>query len=324
MRNPNEFLQEIHSELFTRLVRIVNDICDGKCYTLNDCLKIMRGNDPDNDQRILELLDAVLYFAPPAPNKKNTPARLRIDMPVPIQPTKLEFPFLKLMLLDKSADFLLPDDTRNKLLNLLQDVELPNITNYQRIRPCGDDITDDKLRRTLFTFWTALARHRMLYYENMTDNGILYKGKTAPVRLEYDAPSGRYSLITWDNQTSRAIKMSARNIQALELLDELPPSDLYQKFFEFLRYRRKEFTLKIQNKTNAVERCFTMFATNDKEADYDEASDTYTLTVYYYEFEYETMLNRVISLGSAATVLKPMKMRTAVIQWAQKSLEMYS
>lgn len=323
MNKPNDFLQEVHSELFTRLVRIINDIFYGKKYTVGDCLRIMRDNDPGDDQRILTLLDALLYFESPSHDQKKSHACLRINLPVPTQPTKLELPFLKLMLLDRSADFLLPDDMRIKLLELLKDIELPDVTSYQRLRPLGDDATDEKMHNILFTFWTALARHHILYYENNADNGTLYKGKTAPIRLEYDAPSGRYSLITWDREANRAIKMSARNIQALEITEETTSKDLYPKFFEFLRRRRQNFTLKIQNKNNAVERCFTMFATNDKEADYDEVNDTYTLTVDYYDFEYEMMLDRVISLGSAATVIKPAKMRDAVIDWAKKSLEMY-
>ena len=60
-----------------------------------------------------------------------------------------------------------------------------------------------------------------------------------------------------------------------------------------------------------------MFASYDKEASYDEETDTYTIQFYYYDFDRHEVLRQILSLGSAATVLEPADMREAIIERLQ-------
>ena len=62
MNNPNEFLQETHSQLFISLSQIINDIYDGEKHSLNSCLSVINDPDPNNEGRIIALLDSVLFF----------------------------------------------------------------------------------------------------------------------------------------------------------------------------------------------------------------------------------------------------------------------
>ena len=59
-----------------------------------------------------------------------------------------------------------------------------------------------------------------------------------------------------------------------------------------------------------------MFASYDKEASYDEEADTYTIQLYYYDFDRREILQQILSLG-AATVLAPADMREAIIERLQ-------
>ena len=81
----------------------------------------------------------------------------------------------------------------------------------------------------------------------------------------------------------------------------------------FLVARRRSVTLRLAPKNNAVERAFCLFAPYDKEAAFDEESGVYTLTVFYYDFDEQEMIGQILSLGSAARVLAPEKMRQEII-----------
>lgn len=70
--------------------------------------------------------------------------------------------------------------------------------------------------------------------------------------------------------------------------------------------------LRIERQNNAVKRSFMMFASYDKEASYDGETDTYTIQLYYYDFDRCEILQQILSLGAAATVLAPADMREAI------------
>lgn len=342
MNNPNEFLQETHSQLFTSLTYIMNEIYAGEKYNLNKCLAAMKDTDPNNEGRILSLLDSALFFTTSngtpidiislyenqqltAQIKKESCANLRIELPVPVVPTDTELPFLKYMLTDETANFLLPTNIREKLLAMMKNVSIPNLKeHYDILRPANSDTTDEKLRNILHSFWLALCKGKIVYYENMASNGILYKGEVYPIRIEYDAALNLYFFIVWNEKENRAIKMSANNVQKITLLDKTVPADLKKLFHNYLKQHRYSFTLKIEKKNNAVERCFTLFASYDKEAIYDEATEDYTLEIDYYDFDYSTVVEAVLSLGSAATVIAPNKMRSDIIQKIQSAQNIYA
>ena len=75
--------------------------------------------------------------------------------------------------------------------------------------------------------------------------------------------------------------------------------------------------MRIERQNNAVERSFKMFASYDKEASYDEEADTYPIQLYYYDFDRREILQQILSLGAAATVLVPADMREAIIEHLQ-------
>ena len=69
--------------------------------------------------------------------------------------------------------------------------------------------------------------------------------------------------------------------------------------------------MRIERQNNAVEHSFMMFAS------YDEEADTYTIQLYYYDFDRREILQQILSLGAAATVLAPADMREAIIERLQ-------
>lgn len=158
---------------------------------------------------------------------------------------------------------------------------------------------------------------RQLAYANRDSSGQLHEGIDSPCRLEYDAAANCYDLIIWQADEARAIKMRVARLESVQCLDAPIPAGTEASFQQFLASRRQSVTLRIERQNNAVERSFMMFASYDKEASYDEETDTYTIQLYYYDFDRREILQQILSLGAAATVLAPADMREAIIERLQ-------
>lgn len=303
---------EIHSELFLALCRVVNAIAQGEKLSRQNILQRLPVKDWQGQQRAEQLLDTIFVFG------EDGIARLFLAAPVPCRASLNELIWLKAMLQDKKAAFLLPTPLRAKLLKRLQDVpELDLSSIWQVIQERGD--VPEELQDKLAKIWHALQAHKQLGYTNRDRQGRLHQGTCFPCRLEYDAAGNRFHLIAWNAEERRALKMKLVNLQEVHCLQAVVPAHTEEDFQQFLQEKRRSVTLRISRKNNAVERCFLLFAPYDKESIYDEDSDTYTMKVYYYDFDQQEVLQQIISLGAAATVLEPEVMRNRIIERLQKA-----
>ena len=301
---------EVHSELFLALCRIINAIAAGARMTRVDILQQLPNLDWGGLERANALIDTLFLFQP------DGSACLFLDNGIAARATAAELVWLRAMLDDPGAAFLLPDDLREKLRQTLAAVpEWPRETIWQTVQEQGDDRT--ALQGRLAIIWQALREKRQLAYANRDSRGQLHEGICSPCRLEYDAAANRFYLIIWQADEARAIKMRMASIESVHCLDTPIPADTEAAFQQFLTSRRQSVTLRIERQNNAVERCFMMFASYDKEASYDEDTDTYTMQLYYYDFDRREILQQILSLGAAATVLAPADMREAIIERLQ-------
>lgn len=104
-------------------------------------------------------------------------------------------------------------------------------------------------------------------------------------------------MIVWHLEESRAIKMRVASIESIRCLDTPIAAGTKEAFQTFLTSRRQGVKLRIERQNNAVERSFMMFANYDKEASYDEETDTYTIQFYYYDFDRHEVLRQILSLA---------------------------
>lgn len=301
---------EIHSEFFQALCRIINAIAKGKHMTRAEILQQLPNLDWNGQERANELIDTIFLFHP------DGYACLFLDKPIASRATTAELIWLRAMLDDNEADFLLPASLREKLRTKLVNVPSWPLGNiWQTVQEQGDDRTT--LQQSLRVIWQALREKRQLAYSNRDTKGKLHEGICSPCRLEYDAAANRFYLIVWHLEESRAIKMRVASIESIRCLDTPIAAGTKEAFQTFLASRRQSVKLRIERQNNAVERSFMMFANYDKEASYDEETDTYTIQFYYYDFDRHEVLRQILSLGSAATILEPADMREAIIERLQ-------
>ncbi|MFV0636972.1 WYL domain-containing protein [Mitsuokella sp. WILCCON 0060] len=298
---------EVHSELFLALCRIINEIHQGREMTRQDILKELPNLDWNTQERVKELIDTLFLF------RTNGHAVLFLDKPIHYRPSAAELVWLHLMLQDQRVAFLLPMELRQKLASALQDMSAWSLNSiWQVVHERGDDFST--LQDKLTVIWQALHQKKKLYYRSRDQQGRLHEGACAPCRLEYDAAANRCHLIIWQEEEQRAVKINIASLIDVHILEKSIPASTEQAFQDFLESRRRSVCIEVSRKNNAVERCFMMFASYDKEASYDEDQDIYTLTIYYYDFDREDILQQIISLGAAAAVLSPEPMRQAIIE----------
>lgn len=294
---------EVHSELFLALCRTINAIAAGTRMTRADILQQLPNLDWGGLERANALIDTLFLFQP------DGSACLFLDNGIAARVTTAELVWLRAMLEDPGAAFLLPDNLREKLRQTLAAVpEWPRETIWQTVQEQGDDRT--ALQGRLAIIWQALREKRQLAYANRDSRGQLHEGICSPCRLEYDAAANCYYLIIWQPDEARAIKMRVARLASVQCLDAPIPAGTEEAFHHFLADRRQSVTLRI-------ERSFMMFASYDKEASYDEEADTYTIQLYYYDFDRREILQQLLSLGAAVTVLAPADMREAIIERLQ-------
>ena len=294
---------EVHSELFLALCRTINAIAAGTRMTRADILQQLPNLDWVGLERANALIDTLFLFQP------DGSACRFLDNGIAARVTTAELVWLRAMLEDPGAAFLLPDNLREKLRQTLAAVpEWPRKTIWQTVQEQGDDRT--ALQGRLAIIWQALREKRQLAYANRDSRGQLHEGICSPCRLEYDAAANCYYLIIWQPDEARAIKMRVARLASVQCLDAPIPAGTEEAFHHFLTDRRQIVTFRL-------ELSFMMFASYDKEASYDEEADTYTIQLYYYDFDRREILQQILSLGAAATVLAPADMREAIIERLQ-------
>ena len=228
---------ELHSALFHSLVGVINEIHAGAKLTRKDVLRRLQPLDPVDTSRHEELIETMFSFSP------NGEAELFLEKPVRLPPTKAELRWLKTMLEDESAAFLLANELRGKLLSRLAEIRAYPQEVWRVLRGRGDDVR--LAEEPLGEFWRALAGGRMIFCRNVDARGMCHESKAAPCRLEYDAEENRCRAIVWLVDEGRAVKMNFSRIEEIRALEEPVPRDVEEKFRAFLAARRRSVTLRL-------------------------------------------------------------------------------
>lgn len=306
------------------LCRVINEICRGNRLTESEIQKRLDDAFPGEafftsgvEQEVIDALFPSRYE-----DKKPKPF---YESPVPSLPSDDERLWLKTMLLDNNVAFLLPDALREKLLARLADTPDFSLADvWEKRQAKGDKPAEEPLKSRLSLIWKALREAKKLRYVNIDKNGTHHDNTFAPCRLEYDAAMNRFFLIVWDEKENRAVKINIHRLETLEITNNKIPSDMEEKFMEFLSTRKSEVTFRLVDKknTHAFDRCYSLFSAYDKEACAVE-ENVYTIKVYFQDFDRREIIARLLSLGSAAIVEKPADIRNEIVTRLKEAWEIY-
>lgn len=309
-----DLFNEYHNQLIGILYDLLKDSQEGTIYKEMDIDKKLPIHT-----KLLHLEDALktVFF-------KNTPAGIaaRFSLHLPdASPSIAEKQWLKTLLEDKAFTFLLSPKLHQKLELSLQDIfPLAPILTAEDIRPQGDISDKGPLHTILARFQQSLVQDQQINLTLRTCPDESFN--CIPFRLEYDVAAKRFSFWITTTDDAAFLRIPAAEVSEINMLSAKAP-DRTAAFEIFLKNHEQEVLLKVRPKYNNVVRCFLLFASYQKESTYQEQADEYRLKVHYYDFDEPEVLQNIISLGSAVTVLSPAPLRDKVIHRLKASWNAY-
>lgn len=242
-------------------------------------------------------------------NEVSKDANAEVCLPQEDDFTKAEIPFLltpiekrwlKTFLLTDEASFLLDTDLHKTLKELLKDITpFDYSSSWHRTRFTGDDISEKGNQHVLRLLWQALFEQKEFKLKDAdTQSWIL-------LRLCYDERANRYSILaTKDKILEAPQRFYLEDLKHIVLL----PTTISQKerdslFDEMLKMQQASVSLHLKDEYNARERCYALFAGFNK-VSFTPKPGIYYLKVYFYRFDREDVIARILSLGSTVQVMK--------------------
>lgn len=260
--------------------------------------------------------------------KEGNVYKPHINSKVPIRPSALEKKWLKAMTEEATLGLFLKESTIEKLKMKLQNTNSPIKKDFVEYRNMDKTAAIKEEAQALYKqyfkrVYKALKEHRFISYTYVSNSGRLYeKLKGYPFRIEYSTKNHKFRLSLLPFDRSRPIKMNIDGLKSVEIL-ETADSKYREAAMEKILKKKVEnpITLEIENKHNAIERCFSLFSYYDKEAYYDSQKGKHYIKIFYYEFDERELVRDILSLGSSALVISPDNIRTEIINRVREALE---
>lgn len=298
-----------------------NEICDlvekyGISSEFNLSQSLMNENPPYN----LYLLDS----------NSNGEFCLSMETDVPIRPYKIERQWLKHILKNQKLRLFLEEKTIAKLEELLKGCE--DIVSEAALtinRPCKQLRTvDEHLGRIFKLLVRAILENKGIEYDYRTKSGAkLCNIRGIPYKIEYSMKEDCFYLISYSTAENRPIKSLLHSFEEIRLLEldekDFKTSEEIQKSIDGKK-APEPVILRIKDDNHALERTMFQFSCFERKLEYDKASDTYSLSVSYYEFEKEEVLSRIFSLGRHVLVTSPSAIREEMIDRLKQLDNKYS
>lgn len=309
-----DLFNEYHNQLISIFYELLKDSQEGALYTEMDIDKKLPIH-----AKLTHLEDALktVFFQN---TSSGMAARFSFHLP-PLSPSLAEWQWLKTLAEDKTFSFLLSPRLHQKLKACLQNISpFTAILNAEDIRPQGDAADQEPLYTILTNFQQGLLQDRQI---TLTLKDSPHESMDCiPFRLEYDVAAKRFSL--WITMTASTAfrRIPANKVLAVTPILQKAP-DRTAAFAMFLQKHEREVLLNVKPKYNNVLRCFLLFASYQKESTYQEQTHEYSLKIHYYDFDELEIIQNIMSLGSAVTVLSPAQLRNQIIHRLKASWEAY-
>jgi len=248
--------------------------------------------------------------------------------PVPVRLTNLEKAWLKNMLEDKRLGILLSDTTISKLKAALRDFDGPRISEI--IDTTNTSIllnskNTEQFEENLRMLLKAIAEGKAVKYCNTDRYGNEYCDKHAlPIRLEYSLRDGRFRVSMYSLDENRSIMANIFNMTDIEIEGNRSLEINRESVIKLLheqRYSKDPIILEVTDKKAAMERCFMSFSELERYSRCIE-KDKYELKLFYYTFEEEEIIRKILALGPYVKVISPEGIKEEIIRRIKLALKL--
>ena len=168
-------------------------------------------------------------------------------------------------------------------------------------------------------FVDCICEKKYFSATNATNTGErILKGRA--YYIQYDRLLGAFYLIGWstEHQTTFLARLDRLRDYRVICPDGLfAPDDLDSHYAA----QRRSMKVLIENRRNAAYRFCGMFAGYERHARFHPEQGLLELTLYYYEFETDRMIRRLLTMGSSVHVTEPPELRQLLYQAACDALQ---
>jgi RNA-splicing ligase RtcB/predicted DNA-binding transcriptional regulator YafY len=247
---------------------------------------------------------------------------------VPVRLTNVEKAWLKNMLEDKRLGSLLSDSVITKLNAALKDFDGPSISEIVDITNTSlfpEQENAEQFEENFRRLLKAISEEKAVRYCNTDRYGNEYRNKHAlPIRLEYSLRDGRFRVSMYSLDENRSIMANINNMRNIEIQENENLEINREAVIKLLheqRYSKEPIILEVIDKKSAMERCFMSFSELERYSRCIE-KDRYELKLFYYTFEEEEIIKKILALGPYVKVVSPEGIRKEIIRRIRLALEL--
>jgi RNA-splicing ligase RtcB/predicted DNA-binding transcriptional regulator YafY len=250
--------------------------------------------------------------------------------PVPVRFTNIEKAWLKNLLKVPDLKLLLRDSAIEKLNNSLKGFDAPaaieiiEATNKSTPAHIRDIKQYEENFRVLLS---AIQMGKPIRYCNTDRLGNEYCGRRAlPLRLEYSIKEGRFRVSMYSLDDNRPIMANVFTLSSIEIMENEKVEINREAAIKHLhenRYSKEPIILEVRDKKSAMERCFMSFSELERSSRCIE-EDRYEMKLFYYTFEEEEIIRKILALGPYVKVISPQRVIDEVIKRIKRAVALNS
>ncbi|CDM70188.1 hypothetical protein CM240_3071 [Clostridium bornimense] len=238
---------------------------------------------------------------------------------VPIRFTKVEKIWIREMLKDSNCRELLGEELAIKLdkeLNINEEIDISSIIERTNL----EDKYESKFPIENFNILLeAIRDDKEIIYDNKD-----YKNERAvPLKIEYDIRSDVLRTSMYYIDEERLVLVNLSSMSNIKVTNDkkckLEKDEIYKQLRENKRCK-EPIVFQVKDKRQAMERCFMTFSSFERTSKIIK-DNVYEITLYYYTFQEEEIIRKILSLGSYITVLEPTNIKEKIIKRVKKAIE---
>lgn len=247
------------------------------------------------------------------------------SIPLKVRFSKLEKSWLNGMIKEPVVQALLGEETLDKLEAALIEVtrgsnEVIEFTNKVK----NDvDIDLEKISKDFYTILEGIIKEKVILYSNVDKNGNEYNNQLAlPIRIEYSLKDDKFRASLYSLEEKRSIMVNLHTLKEVKIAQnvnlEIKREDVL-KILKEKKYSEIPITIELEDIRGAMERCFMSFSSFERNSR-NISENKYEIDIYYYTFEEDEVIRKIMSLGPYVKVKSPDRVRDIVIDKIKRAL----
>jgi RNA-splicing ligase RtcB/predicted DNA-binding transcriptional regulator YafY len=248
---------------------------------------------------------------------------------VPVRLTNIEKAWLKNMLEDKRLNVFLRSTTIEKLKIALKDFDAPPINELidstNGSIPSESEDTE-QFEENFRSLLKAIKEEKAIRYCCADKCAAYFNKWFIPIRLEYSLKNGEFKVSLYSIEEDKFFIEKVSKITDIKIEKNTESKINREAVIKLLgeqRYSKESVVLEVIDKRSAMERCFMSFSELERYSRCIER-DKYELKLFYYKFEEEDIIRKILALGPYVKVVSPKAIRDEVIKRIKLAIELNS